>query len=100
MKHIFVINLLHQNDKFIRNRFRDGYFFKVNARVGNYLVASNWYEDIEDAKKDNRAFFHFTLQELKDESFKVYQEEEKEYSMDEVAKALGIDVKNLKIKKE
>ena len=75
-------------------------YCKILGRVGNMVFTTCSYETIRELEDKNSLEKFYSIQELKDKGFKFYQEEGKEYSMDEVAKALNIDVKDLKIKKE
>jgi len=84
-------NLLSIGDEVV-----DGGFIRKVLTVDNFgkVFGFSWFDDFE------RLCDFTTISNAQKSGWKLKDSTPKEYTMDEVAKALNVDVKDLKIKKE
>ena len=73
-------------------------FQKVLGRTGNIVFLSDSYEHLKDCQKSDECYETYTIQELKNDDWKVYQEgkEIEELTLEKVCEELGREVKIIK----
>ena len=84
---------------YIGSIIKDGDTFqKVLGRTGNIVFLSDSYEHLKDCQKSDECYETYTIQELKNDDWKVYQEgkEIEELTLEKVCEELGREVKIIK----
>jgi len=85
-----------------------GSYARVLEREHNIVYLTDFYKTIDEAIKHNMPYLPYTIQALKQGPYQIVNNitskeqfhKQIEISMDEIAKKFGVDVEDLKIKKE